>query len=96
MDQGRPVHQAYAVISYDATTKAYRMRSWLANGMSREFALELNAAGNGFTWGWEDPRAGKLRYVMILTPEGKWRETGERSADGTTWMPFLEMTLTRE
>lgn len=95
-DSGRPVHQAFAVISYDAAGKAYRMRSWLANGLSKDFTLELNAAGTGYTWGWEDPRAGKLRYAMTLTPEGKWKETGERSADGATWMPFFEMTLTKE
>ncbi|HJW32881.1 MAG TPA: DUF1579 family protein [Holophagaceae bacterium] len=96
MDQGRPVHQAFAVISYDPATKGYRMRSWLVSGLSKDFTLELNAKGDGYTWGWDDPRTGKLRYSMTLTPEGKWREIGERSADGTTWMPFFEMTLTKE
>ncbi len=94
--QGRPVHQAFAVIAYDPATQGYRMRSWLANGLSKDFVLELKAQGHGYTWGWEDPRAGKIRYAMTLTPEGKWVETGERSADGTTWVSFFEMTLTRE
>lgn len=95
-DQGRPMQQAFAVISSDAAAKAYRMRSWLASGLSKDSTLEFNAAGNGYTWGWEDPRAGKLRYSMTLTPEGKWKEIGERSADGTTWMTFFEMTLMKD
>lgn len=93
--QGRPVHQAFAVIAFDPATRTYRMRSWLANGLVKDFTLDLKTPGKGYTWGWEDPRAGKIRYAMTLTSEGRWHELGERSADGTTWVPFFEMTLTK-
>jgi hypothetical protein len=32
---------------------------------------------------------------MRLTPEGAWRETGEFSADGTSWQQFFEMVVRR-
>ncbi len=96
VDQGRPVHQAFGVLWYDAASQGYKMRSWLSNGLSRDFSVVLKSEGSGYTWGWEDPRAGKIRYAMNLTADGKWVETGERSTDGATWTPFLEMKLTKQ
>jgi hypothetical protein len=33
---------------------------------------------------------------VVLTPDSRWSEIGERSADGgTTWTRFYEMTLVR-
>ncbi len=47
-----------------------------------------------FVWGFETPR-GMMRYTITLDAQGRWSESGERSADGQTWQPFFAMTLDR-
>lgn len=87
------VHEALGVISYDPGSKGYKMRSWLANGMTKEFDVKLE---NGkIIWGYEQPPMGHVRYTIQLNDKGQWFEIGERSADGKTWTQFFEMALTR-
>lgn len=45
-------------------------------------------------WGFEDPRAGRIRFTLDID-EHEWHEVGARSVDGATWEPFLEMRLER-
>lgn len=46
-----------------------------------------------FVWGFQDPRAGHLRYTIRLSPDQRWTEVGERSSDGVAWTKYFEMTL---
>jgi hypothetical protein len=78
------------MISYDAETKTYRFRTWLATGNSGVRELTVTTEG----WGWEirSPQ-GAIRYSMTLTPTGEWLEVGNRSRDGKNWQLFFEMRL---
>jgi hypothetical protein len=88
------VHHAFAVLSYDKNTSQYKFRSFLKDGQSTE--AWFNVAGeNKYAWGFETPN-GKIRYNIIIDPTKKaWNETGEFSRDGTNWMKFFEMNLTK-
>jgi len=89
-----PVHQAFAVISYDQKAGKYLMRAFRADGNQVDADFAVNPDGS-ITWGFVHPMAGNIRY-HIRYEDNKWRENGETSRDGKTWMPFLEMTLERE
>lgn len=87
----RLVHHALGVVSYDATTGGYRMRSYLATGQDGEYPGEIK--DGAFVWGMETPN-GKIRYTIRVV-DGQWKEIGEIERGGT-WMPFFEMTLRKE
>jgi hypothetical protein len=85
---------AYAIMSYDAQAKKYKVRAYRVEGQSVDADLTLNE--KGFVWGFKEPARGvEVKYTMTLTPEGEWNEVGEYSQDGKTWTKFMEMTLTR-
>ena len=92
-EQEVPVHKTLAVMSYDPQAQKYRFDTWLASGSSGEHELTLNA--NGWQWQIQTP-GGVVRFVMTTGPAGEWHEVGERSADGTTWQKFFEMTLRKK
>jgi len=81
-----------AEVSWDAKQSAYRFRSHLATGDESDFAGKV--VDGAFVWGFETPR-GMMRYTITLDAQGRWSESGERSADGQTWQPFFAMTLDR-
>jgi hypothetical protein len=85
---------AFAVISYDATAKKFRIRAHRMEGTAVDADLVLTE--KGFNWGFKPP-GGKVevRYVMAITDRGEWNETGEYSLDGKKWTKFIDMTLTR-
>lgn len=89
------VHHALAVLSYDKNTGQYKFRSYLKDGRSTDAWLKPTGE-NTFQWGFDIPGRGKTRYNIILDPVKKtWDETGEFSQDGTTWMKFFSMHLTK-
>lgn len=88
----RVVHHALAVISFDAQTAAYGLRSYLANGHSGDFLLTL--VPGGVSWSRETP-GGRIRNTAQIS-NGEWREIGEFSRDGTTWTQIMEMHLRRQ
>ena len=91
---GVTVHQAFAVISYDAATAKFKMRTFrAADGTWRD--NELTVSERGFVWGFPTPQ-GQVRFTMNLTDAGQWHEIGEFSMDGATWRQFLDFTLTRQ
>jgi hypothetical protein len=90
--KGLVVHHALAEVSWDAKQSAYRFRSHLATGDESDFAGKI--VDGAFVWGFETPR-GRMRYTIKLDAQGRWSESGERSADGQTWQPFFAMTLDR-
>lgn len=89
---GRVVFDAFAVI-YPGRDGKPAIRAHRMDGQWVDPEVVLGE--NGFVWSFPDPRAGQVRYTFRLTPAGEWHEIGERSADGQTWVPFMEMTLKR-
>ena len=88
------VHNAFAVISYDAQNEAYMMRSFLSNGQYVD--ADIVVEDEKLIWGFEVNQGGKIRYTATLTKEDVWHEIGEFSRDqGATWFQFFEMTLHR-
>lgn len=87
------VHNALAIISYDANAKLYRVRSYLANGRSTDAEAELVAGA--FQWRFQTPQGMSIKYTVKLTDKGEWFERGEMSQDGKSWRQFHEMTLRR-
>jgi hypothetical protein len=87
---GRVVHHAFGVLSYDAERKQYVFRAFSEGGM---VDAETRLAGGVFTWEMAIPE-GRIRYHIQRDGE-EWLETGEYSLDGTTWRKFFEMRLRR-
>lgn len=90
--QGMKVHHALATITYDPGRRDYQVRATKANGEQVEARGRMT--DGAFVWGFHDPRLGHLRFTIRLK-DGKWHETGERSADGSTWTRYIEMNLTK-
>ena len=92
---GEIVFQALAVISYDAPSKAFKMRAITERG-SVDPHIEVKE--KEIIWGFEVPGGGgEVRYHIRLSDQGHWLETGEFTRDGgQTWMKFIEMDLQRQ
>jgi len=89
---GRVVHNALAVVSFDAQSGGYVMRSYVASGLWGDFAL--TPIEGGVSWSREVP-GGRVRNTAKIG-NGEWHEVGEFSRDGTTWTQIMEMKLRRE
>ena len=92
-ERGVTVHDALAVVSYDEGKGQYRIRAYRSDGTSVDAEAEVTQGG--LQWGFDDPRAGTIRFTIKLTDSGQWHEIGESSRDGKTWYKFLEMNLHR-
>ena len=88
----RVAHHALAVLSFDARTGGYQMRSYLASGLSGDFAVTL--VDGGVSWSREVP-GGTVRNTARFTAD-EWHEIGEFSRDGATWTQIMEIKLRRE
>jgi hypothetical protein len=87
---GRVVHHAFGVLTYDPERRQYSFRALRDGGV---IDAETSLADGVFTWGFEIP-GGRIRF-HIRQVNGEWHETGEYSADRTTWRKMLEMKLRR-
>ena len=87
------VHDALAVISFDAATGAYRFSSHTARGDHHDTQVALAEDGS-MVWGFDTPR-GKVRFTITIV-DATWHEVGAFSPTGEQWTPFLEMTLKRQ
>ncbi len=83
---------AWATIEW-TPEKGYVMRSTTMDGRGGEFPLAVT--DSGFTWGFEVPAGGRVRYTMRLTTAGEWSEFGEYTRDGSQWFPVMSMRLQR-
>ena len=88
---GRVVHNAFAVLSYDATAGTYRFRSHLANGMAGDYSGEWK--DGAFIWSMEIPQRGRMRYTIRIEGDA-WTEVGEMERGGA-WVPFFGMKMRR-
>ncbi|GMU66613.1 MAG: hypothetical protein AMXMBFR36_28870 [Acidobacteriota bacterium] len=92
--EGRVVHEAVGLIFWDARAQGYAM--WAYRAGSGATTQQLRLEGDTLIWGFTTP-GGEIRFTQRIDGEGRWIETGERSADqGATWQPFLGMTLSRK
>jgi hypothetical protein len=90
--EGNPVHQAFAMVSWDPLAGAHVMHAYSAGG--GEVTDTPYVSADSLVWGFAEPRGGRIRFT-IHVGEDAWREVGEYSPDGTTWYRFLEMGLRR-
>lgn len=87
---GRVVHHAFGMLSYDPERRQYVFRAFRDGGV---VDAETRLADGVFTWEIAIPQ-GRSRYHIKLDGQ-EWLETGEYSLDGTTWRKFFEMRLRR-
>jgi hypothetical protein len=87
---GAVVHDAFGVLFFDPTTKAYKMRSFLASGQGGEFPATIKDGVIVWTMN-AGPR--EIRYTIKLDAQGRWHEVGEIKLEGDAWTKFFEMTL---
>ncbi|MCE7864427.1 MAG: DUF1579 domain-containing protein [Bacteroidetes bacterium CHB5] len=88
----RTVHHALGIVIFNTQEKKFNFRSYLHDGRTTDAWFEVSAPGK-YMWGFSTPQ-GKLRYTITIT-ENTWKETGEFSVDGNTWMNVIEMNLTK-
>ena len=89
-DDGKVAFNAYGIVSYDPSTKAYRFHSH-AMGMQGDYSFKPTDGG----YVWEIP-AGPMtiRYTATIR-DGAWNEIGERIVPGRPAERFFEMNLRR-
>jgi hypothetical protein len=91
--EGRIVHQAFAVVSYDTARGQYVFSAYTADG--RSINADARLTDRGVEWGFKAPY-GTIRYTIDLSRPNIWMEIGERSANGQDWQKFFEMKLDRK
>lgn len=87
---GRIVHHAFGVLSYDPERKQHVFRAFRDGGVVE---ADTRLVDGVFTWEIAIPN-GRARYHITRDGE-EWLETGEYSLDGSTWRKFFEMRLRR-
>ena len=93
-EEGTIRHNALAVISYDSSTDAYKMMSYLEDGRFTEATMELLGAGK-VKWGFE-VEGGTISYLIDIK-DGKWKEDGSFSPkQSKESYPFIGFELTRQ
>lgn len=91
-DTARVMHEAVAMVFHDAATQQLRVVPVRMDGGTVEtYAKETE---QGLEWGFALPNgAGRIRYRVDLSQPGVWKEVGEFSRDGETWLPTLSIDL---
>lgn len=87
----RIVHDALAMLTWDARANAYRFRTALANGMAGDYPIEVSPTG--FRWRIDTP-GGPITYLAELR-DGAWIERGQRQGPNGQPVDFFEMILRR-
>jgi hypothetical protein len=91
--EARKVHHAFAVISFDPSTKKYRFSSHIVGRPPLD--VEPEVGPNTLSWSYQPQPGIHIRYRITIA-DGTWREVGEFSRDGQSWNPFFGMTLKRQ
>jgi hypothetical protein len=88
---GKVSFNAFAVMSYDVSKKAYSTQNY-AMGQSGAFPVTLTP--DGFIWEIAAGPAMTIRYTATVK-NGTWHEVGDRIMQGKDPVRFFEMTLKR-
>jgi len=86
---GKVVHNALAILTYNKAEDNYTFRSFLPSGQNAEFKAEL--IDKKLYWYPTE----SVRYIIWLNDNGQWYEKGEYKR-GENWSQFFEMTLDRK
>ena len=89
--EGKTIHNALAIISYDPEQMTYNFRSHLASGRKGDYQAELKGEKQ-MVWYLEFPGR-TIRYTMGINEKGQWHEIGEFKTGEDTWYQFFETTL---
>lgn len=89
MDNGKVIHNAMAIVTYNKTDNNYTFHSYLANGREGKYKAEL--IGDKLYWYPMD----NMRYIISINNKGQWYETGEMKR-GEQWFQFFEMALDKK
>lgn len=88
------VHDAFGIISKDATTGKWMMRAYKkAEVIDAEIIFVSEKVIR-----WELPipnNGGVMRFTTDFSTPDKWKGTGEYSKDGQNWMKIMETELTK-
>jgi hypothetical protein len=88
-DNGKIIHSALAIVTYNKVDKKYSFRSYLSTGRGGDFKADLS--DGKFYWYPNET----MRYVINLNDKGQWYETGEMKREND-WFQFFEMTLDKK
>ncbi|HXW54171.1 MAG TPA: hypothetical protein VEJ67_00380 [Candidatus Cybelea sp.] len=88
---GRPVLQAFGIISFDDTSQEYRMRAF-NDGRFLEARVELLEEGKGLRWGFALGSI-KTNSVLCMSEDGEWTELAEITIGPQSPQKLLELTV---
>lgn len=91
---GKPVHQALAVISHDPASATFQMRAYSFGRPKVDSELAPDTATGELVWGFPVGTQTRIRFRIHVTDD-TWREIGEVSHQSSPWRKFLEMNLHR-
>ena len=89
LKDGKVIHDATALIWYDADARKLRMRAHRMEGIAIEPEIELK--GDSLVWGFEVP-GGRIRFTTTFT-DSTWHEVGHFLRDGAPPVQTMEMRL---
>ncbi len=87
---GRVVHDAFAIVTWDPEAKKHKVSAYLADG--RSVVADAIAGDGTLEWQFDTP-AVSMRYLIERTEDGGWKETGFRNRPGEEPVKFIEMAL---
>lgn len=89
ISNGKVIHNALAILTYDKNKEHYSFRSYLPSGMTAEFKAEI--IDNKLYWYPNE----NVRFIVWLNENKQWYEIGEYKR-GEEWNKFFEMTLDKK
>ena len=88
-ENNRVVHDAAAMVWFDAATNELKMRAHRMEGVSMEPEIELR--GDSLVWGFAVP-GGRIRYTTVFS-DTDWHEVGHFLREGMAPVLMMEMRL---
>jgi hypothetical protein len=89
LKDGKVIHDATALIWYDAAANKLRMRAHRMEGIAIEPEIELK--GDTLVWGFVVP-GGRIRFTTVFT-DSTWHEVGHFLREGAPPIQTMEMRL---
>jgi len=90
---GKPMLQAFGIVSYDDQAQTYRMRAF-NDGRFLETEVKLLEGGAGITWGFTFGPI-KTSSVMRISEAGDWTELTELTIGSQSPRKYMELRVSR-